>query len=48
MGTERPMAGDRIVDGGSRQGRSDGIGFAPGGNCKIKGHRSSKLPEQPD
>lgn len=24
------------------------IGFARGGNCKIKGRRASKLPEQPD
>ncbi|ELK18638.1 hypothetical protein PAL_GLEAN10007906 [Pteropus alecto] len=55
VGKELALARDRIVDrgwwmvdGGSRCGCSDGIGFARGGNCKIKGRRASKLPEQPD
>lgn len=47
MGMVRALAGDPIVDGGSRRGRSDGIGFARGGNFKIKGRRASKPPEQP-
>lgn len=52
LGTERvlsgcwPEMGLRMVDPGV--GAADGIGFARGGNCKIKGRRASKPPEQPD